>query len=113
MATSTPWSPICARCRRRNDGSVSRPCNTSFAPAWIPAHDVVDVGRREIIGDDVARGSVRPWRVHAARQNLRQRKAKAVACLQRLGLALQLVLAERRNAGNRDDLAGSGRIEIK
>src|SRR4029077_2492472 len=56
---------------------------------------------------------MRPRRVHAPRQNLRQRKAKAVTCLQRRSPALQLVLAERRSAGNRNDLARSGRIEIK
>jgi hypothetical protein len=78
MATSTPWSPICARCRRRSDAPAHGNANTSFAPAGLPAHDVVNVGRREIIGDDVARGAVCARRVHAPRQELRQRKAKAV-----------------------------------
>jgi hypothetical protein len=43
--------------------SASRRCEGSFAPTRFSAHDVVDVGRREIIGDDVARGAVCAWRV--------------------------------------------------
>ena len=52
-------------------------------------------------------------RVHAPREDLRQRKAKAVARLQRRGPALQRLLGERRGRGHRDDLARSGRIEIE
>ena len=109
---STRWSPICARCRRRSDvGGVRRRdlilkrrakrgprrmtepgasaccqgrCRSLlFLPPHAFAHHVVEVDRREIVGDEFGAGGLRRQLVDAPLQDRRQRIAKAVALLQR------------------------------
>ena len=107
------------RCRGRlsahgaGEGVMRVAAPTSSAPARILAHHIVDIGRGEIVGDDVAAGCLRPRLIHAPRQYPGQGKAKAVALLRRRRPRLQRLLGERRGGGDRNHLARAGRIEVE
>ena len=70
------------------------------------AHHVVDIGRREIVGDEIGAGRLRRRRVDAPLQNRRQRVAEAVAFLQRGGAAGERpAFGPGRSGRDRDHLA--------
>src|SRR6266849_1038827 len=83
-------------------------------PPRALAHDVIDVGGGEIIGDKSAVHGLQQRLVHAALEDVWQRETEAMALLQRPGPALEGLLVGRgRGGGDRDHLAHSGRVEIE
>ncbi len=86
------------------------PC--SFLGAHALAHDVIDVDRREIVGDEIGLGRGRR-RLDQALEHLRQRIAEAMPLLQRGRARGQRVPADRRRGRDRDHLAQAGGVEVE